>query len=179
MNSPDQGPDSIARILQQRAEALARRAGSDGPAGPVLEVVEFKLGPERYAIESSFVREIIPLDDVTPLPCTPPFVRGLINLRGRILPVIDLKRFLGLPEAGIADLHRILVMDSPHMEFGLLADIVGGIRRIPLEDLQPPPPALGPQTRCLRGVTAEMLVVLDGAQLVSHPRLVVHEEVES
>lgn len=177
MTPSDLAPDPIFR---QRAEALARPAGANVPTGPALEVVEFRLAHERYAVETAFVREIIPLEDVTPLPCTPAFVRGLINLRGLILPVIDLKRFLGLPESGIADLHRILVMASPDMAFGLLADTVGGIQRVPLGDLQPPPPTSGGRPAgCLRGITPEMLVVLDGAQLVSDPRLVVHEEVEN
>ncbi|MGC3990727.1 MAG: chemotaxis protein CheW [Chthoniobacteraceae bacterium] len=71
------------------------------------------------------------------MPCVPAFIRGVVNLRGRILPVLDLKRFFDLPEKGITDLHRIIFVRGCEMEFGLLADEITGVRTIAERTLQP------------------------------------------
>jgi purine-binding chemotaxis protein CheW len=63
-----------------------------------IEVVEFLLAHEKYGIESKCVREVYPLKELTPVPCTPSFVRSIINVRGKILSVIDIKKFFELPE---------------------------------------------------------------------------------
>ncbi len=81
----------VNRILRERAVHLARPTGSSTPQGALLELLEFRLASERYAVETRYVSEVHPLRDLTPLPGTPPFVRGIVNLRGRILPVYDLK----------------------------------------------------------------------------------------
>lgn len=145
-----------------------------------LEVLEFRLAQERYAVEANRVREVQPLGDLTPLPCTPAFVLGIVNVRGRILPVLDLKRFFELPEEGITDLHRIIIVRGADLEFGLLADVIVGLRALPTESLQPSLPTLtGIHADYLKGVTADRLVVLDLARLIEHPRIVVNEEVEN
>src|ERR1700712_5225839 len=91
------------RILRERARLLARVPESEPVAGAVLELLEFSLAQERYAVENRFVREVCPLKELTPLPCTPPFLLGVVNVRGRILPVLDLKKFFDLPEKGLTD----------------------------------------------------------------------------
>lgn len=166
------------QVLRERARRLARDTTAELiETGPVLEVIEFALAHERYALEASYVREVQPLHDLTPLPGAPEFVRGLVNLRGEILAVIDMKRFFDLPERGIGDLHSVLFVEGAGMSFGLLADQVLGTRRLPLASLQPALPTLTEvRADYLRGVTAERLVVLDGARLLSDPRLVVRDD---
>src|SRR5260221_8873299 len=107
-------------ILKARARALARTSASILIAGDSLDVVEFQLAKERYAVEQSYVREVQPLKDLTPLPCTPNFIRGVINLRGQILPVIDIKKFFDLPESGITDIHMVIVVRAADVELGIL-----------------------------------------------------------
>src|SRR5438105_2245634 len=85
------------QILHARAQALARAPERASATEASLDVLEFRLGKERYAVESRYVREIIPLKTLTPLPCTPSFVAGIVNVRGRIVAVLDLKKFFGLP----------------------------------------------------------------------------------
>lgn len=171
--------EADAEILRLRAQQLAREPEPPEQEGSALEVIEFGLAGERYALEVAFVREVHPLEDLTPLPCTPAFVRGLVNVRGRILPVIDLKKFFDLPESGITDLHRILLIATPVMTFGLLADTVAGTCRIPLDRLEDSLPTLtGIRAEYLKGVTAERLVVLDAARMLADDRLVVHETVD-
>src|SRR5688572_22021320 len=112
--------DDSKEILRTRARALARTAAPP-EEGTVLEVVEFRLAHERYAVEGRHVQEVCTLGELTPLPCTPSFVRGIVNVRGRIVPVLDLKRFFDLPEQGITDLHRIILVRRHDLELGLLA----------------------------------------------------------
>ena len=89
------------RILKARAKVLAQEPEKEVLDQDYLEVVEFLLAYETYGIESAYVREIYPLTEITPLPGTPPFVRGIVNIRGQILSVIDLKKFFELPEKGL------------------------------------------------------------------------------
>jgi purine-binding chemotaxis protein CheW len=69
----------------------------------VLDLLEFRLAQERYAVEIRYVREVCGLGDLTPLPCTPPFVLRIVNLRGRVLPVPDLGRILDLVHQDVED----------------------------------------------------------------------------
>jgi len=168
-----------AKTLRERARRLAQPPAQAPDAGSMLEVLEFRLAQERYAIETRFVQEVQPLRDLTPLPGTPSFVRGIVNLRGRILPVFDLKKFFDLPEQGITDLHQIVFVRAGEIELGLLADITVGVRHIPIGRLQPSLPTLtGIRAEYLQGVTDEPLIVLDLARILSDPKIVVEESAE-
>lgn len=168
------------QILRARAKALARQPERTAAAEASLELLEFRLARECYALETRYVREVYPLKNLTPLPCTPPFVLGIVNVRGRILPVLDLKKFFDLPEEGLTDLHRIILVQGNDLELGLLADVIAGVRTIPVQSLQPSLPTLtGIRDEYLKGVTAERLVVLDLARILADPKIIVHEEVEN
>ena len=81
--------DEIKNILEIRAKALAKEEVSS--TDEYIEVVEFMISYEKYGLETKYVSEVYPLTDITPLPCTPPFVMGIINLHGQIMSIIDLK----------------------------------------------------------------------------------------
>ncbi|HEX4134436.1 MAG TPA: chemotaxis protein CheW [Bryobacteraceae bacterium] len=167
------------QILRTRARELARPQQISAPAGATLELAEFALAQERYALETRWVREISAFRDLTPLPCCPSFVRGIVNVRGRIVPVFDIRKFFDLPEKGLTDLHRIILVGNSDLELGLLADTIIGIRSIPLSLLQGSLPTLtGIRADYLKGVTAERLIVLDLARILADPRIIVHEEVD-
>ena len=93
-------PEESKRILKRRAEILAREKAEKADEDSI-EVVEFLLANEHYGIESHFIREVYPLKDYTPLPGVPSFVLGLVNVRGRILSVIDIKKFFDMPDKRI------------------------------------------------------------------------------
>jgi purine-binding chemotaxis protein CheW len=172
--------DEADQILRMRARALARTPPRVLAAGAMLELLEFRLASERYAVESRFVQEVHPLRDLTPLPCTPPFVLGIVNVRGRILPVLDLKKFFDLPERGLTDLHRIIFVRGNDLELGLLADVIVGVRSVEADSLQPSLPTLtGIRADFLKGITDERLVVLDLDRILLDPKIIVHEEVET
>ena len=171
-------PRQTQRILKARALALAQEPVPAEAADQYIEIVEFILAHERYAVESQYVREVYPLENLTPLPCTPGFVLGIVNVRGEILSVIDLKKFFDLPEKGLTDLDKVIVLQSGNMLFGILADVIVGARRIALTEIQPSLPTLtGVREDYLRGVTAQRLVVLDAGKLLTDERIVVQEQV--
>ena len=165
-------------ILHDRAHDLA----SEPPAADArdtLDAVVFELGGELYGIELLRVREVCSLKELTPVPCTPPFVLGIINLRGEIHTVIDLKKFFDLPASGLTELNKILILEGGDMRLGILADAIHGVRAVPLADMQSSLPTLtGIRADYLRGVTGERLIVLDAAKILGDERLLVHEGAE-
>ena len=170
----------VREVLRARAQALAHVGAGAERARASLEVLAFRLGQEHYALEARYVREVCPLRNLTPLPCTPPFVLGVVNLRGRILTVLDLKKLFGLPEEGLTDLHRVIVVGDDEFELGVLADIDVNIRSIPIDSVQPPMSTLsGIGADCLKGVTVERLVVLDMGRILADPRITVHQDADN
>ena len=104
---------------------------------------------------------------------------GIVNVRGEILSVIDIKKFFDLPEKGLTDLNKVIVLQSGNMLFGILADTIAGVRRIPLTDIQPSLPTLtGVREEYLKGVTPERLVILDAEKLLTDEGIVVQEQVD-
>jgi purine-binding chemotaxis protein CheW len=166
-----------ALVLKARARALAREPEVTAAAQDQIGVVEFLLAHETYALESAFVREVYPLRDLTALPGTPEFVVGIVNVRGQIVAIIDLRRLFGLPTKGLTDLNKVIVLHNQDKELGLLADAVVGVRRIPLQEIQAPLPTLtGIHAEYLRGVTRDRTVILDGGRILLDPRITVREE---
>ena len=154
-------------VLDARARELARPISRRASANGHLDVVGFQLAHERYAIESRFVAEVFPFTDITPLPGTPAFVVGIVNFRGSVLSVIDLKFFFQLPMKGLNDRNRAIVLRSANMD---------GTRRIVQENLQEALPTLsGIREKYLKGVTPDGVVVLDGGKLLSDDALVVRD----
>jgi purine-binding chemotaxis protein CheW len=175
------GPDpgKMQQVLKARARALAREPASREEPENYLEVLEFSLSYERYALETSYVREVYHLKELTPLPGTAPFILGIVNVRGQILAIIDLKQFFNLPEKGLSDLNKVIILQRGQMEVGLLADAVIGVRAIPLSEVQTSLPTLeGISPDYLKGVTGEALIILAAEKILTDPRLLVHEEVE-
>jgi len=170
----------IERVLRARARALARAPEQTQAQANLLEVLEFRLASERYAVETRHVDEVHPCRELTPLPCTPAFVLGVVNVRGRILPVLDIKKFFGLPEQGLTDLHRIILVRGHDLELGLLADVIVGVRAVKADELQPTLATFtGIHAEYLRGIDAERLIVLDLDRILCDPKIIVHDEVTS
>ncbi len=171
-------PEEVKKILKSRAVKLAQEPVPQESAETYVEVVEFLLAHEHYALESRYIREVLPLERLTPLPCTPAFVLGIINLRGEILSIIDIKKFFDLPELGFTDLNKVIVLQSECMTFGVLADEVIGVHCIPTMKIQLAIPTLtGIRAAYLRGVTSEQIVVLDAERILSDTQIIVHESV--
>ena len=169
--------DAGNAILRERARLHALPPEEETTAS-AIEVVTLLLAYETYAIETAYVREVYPLKDLTLLPCTPDFVAGIVNVRGQVMSVIDLKQLFELPVKGLTDLNKIVILSDGTMEFGILADSILGVRNIPLHEIESGLPTLsGVRQDYLKGITAEGMVVLDAAQLLHNESIVIHEEV--
>lgn len=170
------GARNARQILESRAAALARPAPG-AAAADLFDVVEFSLASERYAVEVVHVREVYPLRSLTPVPCTPAFVLGIISVRGEICAVMDLREVFGLPAQGLTNATRAVILRSPDMQFGILADTVLGVRPVPASSLAAAPD--GKPVSFVRGIAPDGLIVLDAAALLAHPSMRINEEVEA
>lgn len=113
----------------------------------------FTVGSETYGIEIGNVKEIIGLQPITPLPEAPGHVKGIINLRGRIIPVVSSRLRFGMPEADYTDRTCIVVIQSAGADVGLVVDSVSEVLPINEENIVPPP-ALQPSGKAavVRGI---------------------------
>ncbi|MCL5031131.1 MAG: chemotaxis protein CheW, partial [Bacteroidetes bacterium] len=111
------------KILRDRAKVFAKEPKNNVDTENTIEVIQFSLAYEIYGIETFFIREVFPLKEFTPLPSTPAFLLGITNVRGKILPVIDIKKFFNLPVKGLSDLNKLIVLSNASIEFAVLADL--------------------------------------------------------
>lgn len=166
-------------ILIKRAEILAREISAEEPEEQSVQVVEFMLAGEKYGIEAIYVREIFRLKKLTPIPCTPPFITGVINVHQQIVSVIDIKKFFNLPDSGITELNKVIILKTDDMEVGILADSITGITGININRLQTLLPGLTDiGTEYLKGIAEGPLIILDGEKILSDKKLIVSEEIE-
>jgi purine-binding chemotaxis protein CheW len=170
----DSDPDEVRRVLQARARGAARPPAKADDVER-LQVLAFTLAGETYAIETRYVREVCQLKDLTALPGTPPFLAGVMNLRGRVVAIVDLRRFFELPSRGLTELNRVIVLYDGANELGLLADSIDEVTRLAANDLQPGLPTLtGLRERFLMGLTGQTRAVLDGGRLLTDASLKVN-----
>ncbi len=172
-------PEEKRSILKARAQALAVEKKDETFQKEFIEIVVFQLAAETYGIESTFIREVYPLHDFTTLPDTPPFILGIVNVRGQIVSVIDLKKFFNLPEKGLGELNKIIILHNEQMEFGILADIIYGTSPVLLADIQASPVSTnGIGAGYLRGVTCEHIIILDAKRILEDEKIIIHQETD-
>ena len=102
------------------------------------QLVVFDLSTESYGVDIGAVREIIRLQDITKVPRTPEFVEGVINLRGKVIPVVDLRKRFGLPAGEESKENRIVVVDIGAQDIGVIVDAVTEVLRIDTGSVEPP-----------------------------------------
>ena len=117
---------------------VSHAAGAEG-SGDVLQLVSFQLGPEEYAIDILGVQEIIRMVEITQVPNAPHFVEGVVNLRGKVIPIINLRTRLGLASTESTKDTRIVVVEVVHLILGFIVDSVEEVLRLPLDMIEPPP----------------------------------------
>jgi len=168
--------EKMQAILEERARALARVAKVE--TGDSTQLVVFSLANETYGIPTEHVREVQPLREISPVPCTLDFVVGIINIRGSIYSVVDIRKFLGVPEQEVTDLTKVILVNAAGLEVGILADDVSGSTSVPLAEIKPPlATAASIKEEYIQGVTSDMLIILNLEALMRDEQIVVHEEV--
>lgn len=148
------------------ADTKAREATVDTGSRNEEHLVVFRLADEHFGLNIACVREIITWQAVTRLPRAPRFVEGVINLRGGVIPVIDLRKRFEMPEAEVGRETRIMVVEMSERTVGLVVDAVTEVLRVPADQVEPPPGAgvTGVDAAFLRGVAkvgGRLIVLLD------------------
>lgn len=153
-------------------DAMASGLHGENPGEERTQLVSFNLDNEEYGVEVLKVREIIRMLNVTRVPNTPPFVEGVINLRGKVIPVISLRKRFSLESADADGRTRIIVMELESEMTGFIVDSVAEVIRISPGEIQPAPPVIAGSIdqEYLAGVVNRedrLLVLLDMNRLLS------------
>jgi purine-binding chemotaxis protein CheW len=190
-------PEELHEAWAQRAARLAQ-APAQEEEGERIELVLIRLGLETYGLDAEHVFEIKIAEQITRIPRVPDWVAGVVNLRGRILSVLDLRRLFGLPADEGPDgndnteedggLRHLIVVTTPDMEIALLADDVTTVEALPADQIQSAESTVrGIRPEYVRGVVTRtkenvkdqdgILVVLDLPALLADEGLIIHEEI--
>jgi purine-binding chemotaxis protein CheW len=154
---------------------------NNGVAGE-RQLVVFDLNEEAYGVDISQVREIIRMQEITRVPRAPEFIEGIINLRGKVIPVVDLRARFSMPETERTDEHRIVVVDVEGQDIGMVVDAVKEVSRIPSSSIEPPSSVITTNdSEYLTGIVKtdeKLIILLDIAKVISNSEAAALAEVQ-
>jgi purine-binding chemotaxis protein CheW len=171
-------PERVLQILRERAVALATPGPrpADAP-GASLEVLVFQVAGERYAFESGWVAQVLPMQPITMIPGVPSYIVGIFALAGEAVAVLDLRSLLGLPLAQLAEATALIVLRGAESEFAVLAEAIAGVQRYPADCLGQHLPGLAERAASyLQAVAPDRTAILDAGQMLADSTLVVHAD---
>lgn len=119
-------------------------------ADALTQLISFMVGKEEYGLEILTVKEVIRIREITRIPKAPVFVKGIINLRGDVIPIIDLREKFGLEIQEYTTMTRVIIVEVDGKSIGMVVDSVSQVIRIEKDQVEPPPPLIG-------GISAEYL----------------------
>lgn len=136
----------------------------------ILQLVTFTLGSGEYAADILKVQEINRMKEITRVPNSPSYVEGVINLRGKVIPVVNLRKKFGLAERESDEQSRIMIMDIQGITMGLVVDAVSEVLRVPDNIVEPTPPmASNISTEFIKGIAKledRLIILLDMDRLI-------------
>jgi purine-binding chemotaxis protein CheW len=173
--------EKTSNILRERAKELSREQAEDTRVKTFIELVMFSLGEELYAIPTKNVREVRTFDELTPVPCTPDFIFGVLNVRGNIYSVVDLRLFLGIDKSQVTSTSQVILVHSSDLELGFIVDSVMDKVNIPESEVKVISSAMrGIREEYLDGVfyfENKMVVILNFDMILKDDRIVISEQV--
>jgi purine-binding chemotaxis protein CheW len=147
------------------------RIATRSPSGEERQIVAFSLGQETYGVDIASVREIIPIQKIVPVPRAPQFVEGIINLRGRVIPVLDLRKQFGFEEKKGDPNQRIVLVEAGQESIGVIVDSVSSVLRIAEDSIEPAAAVVvGDEIEYIQGIAkvgTELIVLLDLTRIIS------------
>ncbi|CAG7602829.1 Chemotaxis protein CheW [Paenibacillus solanacearum] len=151
--------------------------------GQELKVIVFALAHEEYGVEVDSVKTIERMLPMTRVPKTPAFVKGVINLRGVVTPVIDLRGRFGLPEADYTENTRVIIVSVGEIEVGLIVDSANDVIDVDSDTIEDPPEIVGGiKAKYLRGIAkvgdSRLLVLLNLHEVLNKSEIVQLEQIE-
>lgn len=179
----DSGFERNEAERQQQFAERAKQWAVPEPAAETevpLDVMVFELCGEIYAVEARYVVEARPLRGFTALPSLPNFIMGIVNVRGRVVSIVDLRRLFDMPQRGLSDLNHLVVLQNAEMEFGLLTDRLLGVEALRPSELVPELANLdGQRSAYLLGISRRQWVVLDAGKLLTSPHMHINHSNEN
>ena len=146
------------------------------------QVVVFDLNEEAHGVDISQVREIIRMEEITRVPRAPEFVEGVINLRGKVNPVVDLRARFSMPSTERTDEHGIVVVDVDGQDIGMVVDAVTEVSRTPSDSIEPPSSVITTDdSEYLTGIVKtndKLIILLDIAKVISESEASALEEIQ-
>ena len=143
----------------------------DSTARKERQIVAFTLGSEIYGVDIASVREIIPIQKIVSVPRAPEFVEGIINLRGRVIPVLDLRKHFGFERKKGDRNQRIVLVEAGSESIGVIVDSVSSVLRIADDSVEPPASVIvGPEIEYIYGIAkvdGDLIVLLDLTRIIS------------
>ncbi len=142
---------------------MERKEKLKGSVEKLDQMISFNIGEEDYGVNIQTVKEVIRKREITRLPKAPAFVKGVINLRGDIIPIIDLRERFGMEQRESTDMTRVIVAEVDGRPIGMVVDSVSHVIRIAQDQIEPPPEMVGGiSEEYLKGVgkVGEQLIVL-------------------
>ena len=138
--------------------------------GDILQLVTFTLENEEYAVDILKVQEINRMAEIARVPHAPAYVEGVINLRGRVIPVVSLRKRFGFQDKGQDEQSRIMIMDIQGFTIGLVVDSVSEVLRIPANTVEPTPPVASEiNTEFIQGIAKledRLIILIDMDRLI-------------
>ena len=135
------------------------------------QIVAFSLGSETYGVDISQVGEIIPIQKIVPVPRAPEFVEGIINLRGKVIPVLDLRKHFGFEKKERDEEQKIVLAESHGESIGVIVDSVSSVLRIQEDSIEPPASVIkGEGVDYIAGIckmNSSLIVLLDLTRIIS------------
>lgn len=122
---------------------MANTAKNQQTEAELKQLISFVVGKEEYGMEIVRVKEVIRTPEITRLPKAPSFVKGIINLRGDVIPVVDLRDEFGLEATEFSASTRVIIVDVDGKLVGMIVDAASEVIRIPTDQIEPPPPIAG------------------------------------
>jgi len=157
--------NAVATLDENESAHDHKQASSE-----LLQVVSFHIDQEEFGLDILRVQEIIRVQRLTRVPNSPDFVDGVINLRGKVIPIVALRRRFGLQELQHDNQTRIVVVEVKGTVLGLIVDSVSEVLRIPADTVEPPPRLGKAEREYVRGVGKldnRLLILLDVDRLLS------------
>jgi purine-binding chemotaxis protein CheW len=139
--------------------------------GEVRQLISFTVGNEEYGLELLRVKEVIRTRTITWLPKAPACVKGIINLRGEVIPIVDLRERFGLAEQTQTAMTRVIVVEVEGRPVGMVVDSASQVVRVPADQFEPPPAVMGEGSRdfitAIGKVNDKLIIMIDLERILS------------
>lgn len=144
-----------------------------------IDLLKFQLIYSEYAIDIRYIRESILTREITPVPGAPDHILGIIAVRGEVIPLVDLRVLLNIPDIGLTDLNQVIILTDDVITFGIPADQLTGIVSVPMDQIMRGERLLSPKkSKYVIGVYTGSIIIVDAGEILADPDLIIDDSDE-